>query len=618
MAFRSLSSPRRTCQRLGDAATGFTRLRSLAPVERIPRDCFRRRTDEKAKQSAKTSQVTLWFAILLVATCAGSGCRTNPALRSPESVRPTSFAASNQANGIKPGYLGTVTKPNTLVSSERTISQPRLESNESTQGVRQVGWEARQDADSETRSVQDEGIIQSVLPIEAVQNSDAQQLQLQQVLQSVKDCYPLIRLAVNDIESARGKVISSWGEFDSIFTGHSISQPLGFYQTYRNGVGIARPLYGGGEVYGTYRIGDGNFEPWFGERETNEAGEFKAGFSLPLLKDRAIDKRRAALQSAIAGRDKVEANVESRLLQFERFATQAYWDTIASNRAVEIQERLLSLAEARVDQIEERIEKGDLAKIAEIDNDRFIAKRKNDLIKALRSLEKARIKLSLFLRDENCDPYVITREELGSTFPDSRSIDGQQREVDIQTALTTRPEMNELNAEIRKANIDLQYASNLTLPKIDMKGFAGQDIGGETSSTGDKTPFELQIGVFAEVPLQRREGIGKIRTAQGNLGKLDAKMQFMSDKIRAEIQDAASAVNAAVRQIAQSQTNVDLTVESLRLGRIAFEAGDVDLLLLNIYETSVADAELQLLDAQFKYFFYRSIYETAVRGRAFE
>lgn len=439
-------------------------------------------------------------------------------------------------------------------------------------------------------------------------------LTLDQVLTAVADCYPEIEIAIGEIETANGEILASWGKFDQVFTAHSISQPLGFYQTYRNGLGLARPLYSGGEVYGTYRIGDGNFEPWFGERETNEGGELKAGFSLPLLKDRAIDERRAALLGSGFRRDQVNANVDSRLLQFQRFATQAYWDWVASGQAVQIQSRLLKLAETRVSQIKTRIEDGDLAKIAQIDNDRFIAKRKNDLIKARRSLEKAAIKLSLFWRDQSCSPVVVQQSRLPSTFPESMQIFGSQLQGDIQTALSVRPELQELLAARREACIGLQYAQNLTLPKVDLKGFAGQDVGGQTSSTGDKTPFELQIGVLAEVPIQRREGLGKIRSAKGKLTQIEAKTRFVSDKIRAEVQDAASAVNAAYEQIEQSKENVRLTRKSLELGRLAFSEGDIDLIALNIYETSVADAELQLLDAQFKYFFYRAVYQTAIKS----
>jgi outer membrane protein TolC len=448
----------------------------------------------------------------------------------------------------------------------------------------------------------------------AVQNRPT--LTLPNVLVSVADSYPEIEIAIGEIEAANGKVLASWGEFDTVASAHSISQPLGFYQTYRNGVGLARPLYEGGEVYGTYRIGDGNFEPWYGERETNEGGEFKAGFSLPFLKDRFIDKRRAELLKSGASRREVRADVESRLLLFQRFATQAYWDWVASGRAVLIQRQLLALAKERVKNIRERVAGGDLAEIAELDNNRFIAKRQNSIIKALRGLEKAAIKLSIFYRDANGLPLIATANQLPEDLPPAGRLALEQILADAANAIAVRPELIALRAAREAACIDRQYAENLMLPKLDMKGFVGQDVGGETSSLGDKTPFEAQLGVFAEVPIERRKGLGKRQAANGKINQIDAKARIVQDKIRAEIQDAASALNAAFDQIQQSRRNVELTGRSLDVGRELFDSGDIDLLSLNIYETSFADAKLELLDAQFKYFLYQAIYETAASGAA--
>jgi len=162
--------------------------------------------------------------------------------------------------------------------------------------------------------------------------------------------------------------------------------------------------------------------------------------------------------------------------------------------------------------------------------------------------------------------------------------------------------------------IELQYARNLTRPKIDFKGFAGQDLGARASSKGDKSPFELNLALMAEMPVQRREGFGKIQTARAKIQEIGAKQTFVQDKIKAEIQDAASAVNAAYDQIVQSKKNLQLTEESLRLGKVSFREGDIDLISLNIYETSVADAELELQDAYFKYYFFSTVYRTAVSG----
>lgn len=450
------------------------------------------------------------------------------------------------------------------------------------------------------------------------QNASPSSISLAQVLDSVAECYPEIEIAIGEIEAANGKVLTSWGEFDRVFAGHSVSQPLGFYQNYRNGIGLTQPLYGGGEVYGIYRIGDGDFEPWYGDRETNEGGELKAGFSLPFLKDRSFDERRAKLLASGAQRDQIQSNTESRLLQFQRFATQAYWDWVASGQAVQIQRQLVQLAEKRVSQIKARVESGDLAEIAQIDNDRLIAKRKNDLIKARRLLEKSAIKLSMFWRDFSCDPVIADETLLPNTFPGSNSIASAQLQSDIETAVSVRPELTELQAMRREACIDLRYAENLTMPKLDLKGFAGQDIGGAASRKEDKTPFQLQVGVFYEVPIERRKGLGKIQSANGKLTQIDAKIRFTTDKIRAELQDSSSAVNAAFEQIQQSSENLRLTKKSLELGLIAFEEGDIDLITLNIYETAVATAELQLLDGQFKYFYYRAVYETAKTGLAFD
>ena len=441
-------------------------------------------------------------------------------------------------------------------------------------------------------------------------------LQLNSVIQAVFNHYPEIDITLGEIEVARGKYLSAQGSFDQVVDSHGISQPLGFYETNRFGVGFNQPLFNGGELYSTYRIGRGNFEPWFGERETNEAGEFKAGFSIPLLKDSQIDKRRAKLFGADFMIDRTESDVDSRILLIRRFATQVYWEWVASGAAVRVQQRLLELAQNRVDKINIRVEKGDLADLAKIDNDRFIAKRKNDLIKARRMLEKSAIKLSIFWRNQNGNPIVANGSQVPDSFPKAFRIEEDRLNQDIAKALAVRPEFNVLNAEREKTLVDLGYANNLTLPKLDLKGFAGQDIGGLTSSKGDKQPLELQIGVLASVPLQRREGLGKIQQAQGKLAQIDGKIQLTGDKIKIEVQDAASAVNAAFDSIIQSRENVKLALESLRLGNLQFDKGNIDLISLNIYETSVAAAQLQLLEAQLKFFIYQAIYENAIRANA--
>ena len=224
-------------------------------------------------------------------------------------------------------------------------------------------------------------------------------LDLHDVIVSVQQTYPLLVSVMLERQIADGKQQSAWGAFDLGVKAFGIAAPYGFYKTYRNGIALDQPMFGGGYLYGGYKIGDGNFEPWYGERETNEGGEFAAGFGVPLLKDRSIDKRREALFKAGLARQAVEPAIRAELLEFVRVASRGYWTWVAAGQTVEAQRELLRLAVARVEQVEERVNAGDLARIAHINNDQLIAARETKVIEAERKLQEAAIKLSLFLRN---------------------------------------------------------------------------------------------------------------------------------------------------------------------------------------------------------------------------
>ena len=431
---------------------------------------------------------------------------------------------------------------------------------------------------------------------------DVNPLLLPEVLQSVYTSYPLIEVAMAELTSADGKTLASWGSFDSVLSGYSISKPLGFYETYRNGAKLSRPLWNGGEVYSGYRIGRGVFEPWYQERQTNEGGEFKTGIKQPLLKGFAIDGRRANIQTAFLERQRLEPDIRARVIGMQLAASQTYWKWVAAGQVVRMQERIVELARQRNETLIKQVKEGDLPKITEIDNGRFIAKRQVKLVESRRKVQEAAIKLSLFFRDEAGEPIVVDDDRLPCDFPDPSIIDQTAVEADIAAALQQRPELLELDFQRRQVEVALCYAKNSTLPKLDAYAEAGQDVGEPTSSKRDKSELEIEMGIQAEVPLQRREALGKIQAARGKLAQIDAKRRFTIDKIRSQVQDAVSALNNAYERIRQARENLRLTEQSLRLGRLRFEEGDIDIIDLNIYETSLADAELLLIEAEFEYF----------------
>jgi len=432
------------------------------------------------------------------------------------------------------------------------------------------------------------------------------------VLLAVQASYPLLSAAYLERDVASGNNIAAWGEFDVNLKGYSLSRPEGFYQTYRQAVSVEKPLYSGGYLYGGYRLGEGTFAPWYGERETNGGGEFAAGVGIPLLKDRSIDKRRAELFKAQLERQRVEPEIQAQLIEFSRVATNIYWDWVAAGRARQTQADLLELSRLRVQNIQQRIELGDLKQITRINNEQLIASRETKLIDSERKLQAAAIKLSLFFRDPAGQPLLPDDSILPTRFVPQVLPSDEEFATAVDAAIAASPLLAEIDWVIRQTRIDLQQAENSLLPKLDAQLYASKDIGEPTSSKGDKTPFELEVGLFGEVPLQRREAYGKVTATQAKIRQLTVKRQFVAEKTTAAVQDAISAILNAHERIRRAEQNVSLADEALTLARIQFEEGDIELVELNIYEQATADAQLIEIAAKADFFKAIADYQAAL------
>ena len=440
----------------------------------------------------------------------------------------------------------------------------------------------------------------------------AEPLTLDEVIQSVRVSYPLLDAAQREFDIAAGSALAAWGAFDLTVEANSIAQPLGFYENYRSGVMLSQPLWRGGLAYGAYRIGDGSFPEWYGERETDEGGEFKLGFAAPLLQGRAIDERRAAVRQTALAREATAPAIQAQALDYVRVASQTYWTWVASGMILELQRELLRLAAERAEQIEERVRVGDLERVALITNQQIIASREAKVIEAERKLQATAIKLSLFLRAPAGQPVLPAQSRLPADFPSHVFPDASQLQDDTVAALAARPELRELDLQGAQSRVELSLAENALLPKIDARLESSKDVGAPASAKRDKTPFELEAGLFGEMPLQRRAAQGEIQSAQGKLAKIAARRAFAADQIVAEVQDAYSALAAAGERIERARQNLGFARQSLELARIAFDAGDIDVLMLNIYEQAVADAQLSLIAAQADSFLALADYRAAL------
>ena len=426
-------------------------------------------------------------------------------------------------------------------------------------------------------------------------------LRLEQVIESVNRSYPLLEAAYLSRDIASGDHLAAHGAFDLKFKGASENGPLGFYETYRQRIGIEQPLYGGASTFAGYRVGRGQFQPWYLERQTNEGGEFNAGLALPLFRNVDIDERRAQLWRTELGLDLAEPEIRLQRLDFVRAASYAYWDWVASGRRYQIASSLLRIAADRNEAIRRRVETGDTEPPVLQDNRRLIVSREAKQIDANRKLQQSAIKLSLFLRDERGETLVPDVSKLAD-FPMPEAPRFDAADADIQEALANRPELRAMDLLRQQLDIDFAEARNDLLPDLQAVVAASQDVGTPATVKNDKSRLELDAGLFLDVPLQRRKTQGKMRAIEGKQQQLAAKARMTADKIAADVQAVHAALLAAVQQVERARESAELANRLAEIERRKFELGESDLLSVNLREQQAAEAQSTEVDALSDYF----------------
>lgn len=436
-------------------------------------------------------------------------------------------------------------------------------------------------------------------------------LVLEDVINSVYQSYPLLDAAIYSREVASGDRLQTLGEFDRKFKAATENGPMGYYKTYRQNIGLVKPMYQGGELFAGYKIGRGNFQPWYKERQTNEAGEFKAGFSVPLARNRDIDARRAALWRSTFGVDAVEPDIQAQLIGFVQEGTYAYWDWVAAGAKLVIADQILKLAESRTDRIRSQVENGFLDPPELTDNLRLVAERSGKRAFAERKLQQAAVKLSLFYRDASGEPLIPGPDQI-PVFPELVKIDAERVEYDVRLALERRPEIYALELLRRQLDIDHSEAMNDTLPEVDLVMAATQDIGYRTDPKNDKGPFQLDAMLYVEVPIERRKARGKIQSVSGKISQLTAKRKLTEEKIVAEVEYAYAGLIGAFKQAHQAEQAVGYADDLARRERRNFEEGLSDLLKVTLREQYAVESAEKAVAAKLLYFKEQADYRAAL------
>ncbi len=459
-----------------------------------------------------------------------------------------------------------------------------------------------------------------LLPVSGSPPSLGGPLALDEVLRSVESNYPLLRAIEQERALAGGRLITSLGVFDLNLVGGADGQGT-TYDNFRSTFGVTQGLpVGGIGAFAGYRNGYGDFPTYNLGQKTADGGEFRAGLTIPLLRDRAIDKPRATIQQARLDVALAEPVIERQRLDFQQAAARTYWNWVAAGQRLKVVERLVSIAVERDEQLKARVLAGPAANIERIDNQQNIALRNGVLVQAQRGFQQATIDLSLFLRDGYGTPTLAGTDRLPG-FPEVQAIDLNSFDASLQMAFDLRPEPRRLRLLREKAAVDLRLASNQALPAMNAIVAASQDVGfGKSTLSGPNglDSSTVSAGVALQLPVQQRNARGLVLQAQARLAQLDQQLRNAEDVVRADVQDAFSALDRAYEYYQQARKRVDLARLVARSEREQLRLGRSDVLRVTLREQAAFDAEIIEIGAQQDFFRAQADFQAALGVGVYE
>lgn len=422
--------------------------------------------------------------------------------------------------------------------------------------------------------------------------------------------HPLLVAADADSEAGEGQVLSAEGAFDPALKAGT-GGDVGNYAGIDADVGASALLpFLGARVDGGWRLGIGDRPIYAGKEKTSDYGELNFGVRVPLLRDLLIDERRAGVERQLLEAARRRAAALAARLDLQRTTAAAYFDWVAAGARLDVARNLLMLAEARDEQLRGRADAGDVAVIDVADNARLIAQRRQRLIASERALQRAALTLALAVRDDDGRPVVPEPQALpaltalvvaGATPTDRAAL--------VERAVAERPELIGLRQAVSQALVDERLAGNQLLPGLSVGAAVSQDLGpthepwSESSSVWNPDPKarslpDASVDLRFDVPIPQRVARGRAVVADANVRKAQALAQLLQERITLEVDDALQAKDAALQREGAAVVEQEAAEAVLVGERQRFDAGDSTLVIVNLREVALAEAQLAVVEAR--------------------
>lgn len=295
----------------------------------------------------------------------------------------------------------------------------------------------------------------------------------------------------------------------------------------------------------------------------------------------------------------------AKLAQLVQRITEAYWAVVFAIDNVHVQEKGIELADALVRDAEAKVRVGLFPAIAVTEAQAERARREEQLIVAQNNLEVSRSDLKLIL-NVNPNQTFLPRDVEPIDAP-SMEPPVTDRQKSLEQAITQRPEIQSAALSVRNRELQLRFAENQLLPRLDLRagvgltGIAGElkpgavnpfpgGYGSSLDRLGSGDFYNYSVGIVLQVPLGNGQARSRYSQARIELEQERARQRELINQVTIEVERALADAESNFKRVQSARQATQLAEENLGSQEKRFQVG-------LITQKDVIDFQANFLDA---------------------
>lgn len=280
-----------------------------------------------------------------------------------------------------------------------------------------------------------------------------------------------------------------------------------------------------------------------------------------------------------------------------------YWRYVSAREAINVVQTALEVAESQLEEVQSRIDVGDLPRNEAAAAQAEVALRKQNLIDAQSLLAEQRYTL---LRLVNPDLLAGNPDQLEAiSLPERDALLEPEVHQSLLLAVQSRPEIREAELRLKRGELETVVTRNGRLPRLELfinlgkSGYA--DTFNESFRDIDGPSYDFTVGIAFSQALGNRTARAQDYIARMNVGQAKEALDNLRDLVRFDVLIAINALERARKQISASTETRGYREQTLQAERDRFEVGTSTAMNVALAQRDLVESRINEIEARVAY-----------------